>query len=56
MGLSKASNFVRRALIPLLIIALALLLGGCGYWAVEEASVQVGDPVIRVTQVPELSE
>ena len=37
----------------MLFLLAAALLGGCGYWAVEEAPVQVGDAVIRVTQVPE---
>ena len=40
-----------RSLLALLVL-LALLLGGCGYWAVEEAPVQVGNPVIRVTPTP----
>ena len=35
-----------------LLLTLALLLGGCGYLAVEQAPVQVGDAVIRVTQAP----
>ena len=51
--LSKARHFALRALIVLLIAALAPLLGGCGYWAVEARSIQVGDAVIRVTQIPE---
>ena len=55
-GLKKAWNYVLKALVLLLIAALVPLLGGCGYWAVEEAPVQVGDAVIRVTQVPEPSE
>lgn len=35
-----------------LLVALTLLLGGCGYWPVEEAPVQVGDAVIRITPAP----
>ena len=50
--MAKARIFMLRALIFLMIAALVPLLSGCGYWAVEEASVQVGDAVIRVTQVP----
>ena len=40
--------------IKLLIVLLAALtlLGGCGYWAIEEAPVQVGDAVIRITPIP----
>ena len=37
-----------RSLLALLVL-LALLLGGCGYWAVEEAPITVGDAVIRPT-------
>ena len=40
-------------LILLLIAALMALLCGCGYWAVEVEGIQVGDAVIRVTQIPE---
>ena len=40
--------------IKLLIVLLAALtlLSGCGYWALEEAPIQVGDAVIRITPVP----
>ena len=54
--LSKKRCLALWALIFLMIAALVPLLSGCGYWAVEEASVQVGDAVIRVTQAPALNE
>lgn len=38
--------------LALLLCALSLLLTGCGYWLVEDAPVQVGDPVIRATLAP----
>ena len=56
MALSKTRILVTKALVLLLIAALVPLLGGCGYWAVEKTPVQVGDAVVRVTQVPELGE
>ena len=56
MDLSKAWKTALRALVLLLIAALVPLLGGCGYWAVEEAPVQVGNSVIRATQFPESGE
>ena len=48
-------NSVLRMLFLLLIAALMALLCGCGYLAVEKESIQVGDAVIRVTQIPEPS-
>ena len=50
--MSKVRFFALRALILLLIATLVSLLGGCGYWAVEARSVQVGEAVIRVTRIP----
>ena len=41
-----------RALFALLLAALALLVG-CGYWVIEDAPIQVGDAIVRVTQAPE---
>ena len=35
-----------------LLVGLMLLLSACGYWPVEEAPVQVGDAVIRLTPTP----
>ena len=39
-----------RLLIALL--AALTLLTACGYWVVEEAPIQVGEAVIRVTPIP----
>ena len=36
----------------ILLLAALTLLCGCGYWAVEEAPIQVGEPVILITPVP----
>lgn len=36
-----------------LLLIVAMLLTGCGYWVVEVAPVQVGEAVVHVTPVPE---
>ena len=36
-----------------LLVLLCLLLGGCSYWVIEEAPVQVGSAYIRPTAAPE---
>lgn len=36
----------------IVLLAALTLLGGCGYWAVEEAPVQVGNSVIYITPIP----
>lgn len=36
-----------------LLALLCLLLGGCSYWVIEEAPVQVGSAYIRATAAPE---
>lgn len=30
-----------------LIVLIAVLLSGCGYWVVEESAVQIGNPVAQ---------
>lgn len=36
----------------LMLLALTLLLGGCGYWLVEDAPITVGSEVHIVTPAP----
>ena len=36
----------------ILLLAVLMLLTGCGYWAIEQAPIQVGESVVRVTPVP----
>ena len=52
----ELSRTRKLALVMSLLLLAAALLSGCGYWAVEAASVQVGDAVVRVTQVPGLEQ
>lgn len=38
--------------LALLLCVLSLLLTGCGYWLVEDAPIQVGNPVVHATLAP----
>ena len=38
--------------LALLICILAVMLSACGYWVVEEDSVQVGSAVVRISPAP----
>ena len=41
-----------QPLLALLAALLALALSGCGYWVVEDAPIQVGNEIYRVTPAP----